>query len=311
MECSVRVVLVRPLYEWNIGSVSRAMANMGFDQLILVSPRTEIGYAAKQGAASGQDALENRITYKNWEDFFSQEPESIRLSFSARDGVLHPLWPAREVLRKIAREHPSFAAPVDISSKPQQTPQSTNPEGSSIAGNDSEIVHLIFGSEDAGLSNEDCRFSHFNLLLPVYGENPSLNLSQAVLLALFLVREEWQDFLPNRKSMKASRPEAFSHSSRSVSHRILSESIKLWLDALGMNFDDRRVSAAQILRRLLLHHIPTAKELRVLQTALRQTHRKLLQSNSQNSFRTSSESRNEDLSTALRTPSTTDENSEP
>lgn len=242
------------------------MANMGFDQLILISPRTEIGYTAKQGAASGQEALENRITYKNWEDFFSQEPESIRLSFSARDGVLHPLWPAREVLRKIAKEHPSFAAPLDISSNTE-----------------SLIVHLIFGSEDAGLSNEDCRFSHFNLLLPVYGENPSLNLSQAVLLALFLVREEWQAFLPKHPSAKASRSEAFSHSPKSVSHRLLSESIHLWLNALGMNFDDRRVSAAQILQRLLLHHIPTPKELRVLQTALRQTHRKLLQSTDRSS----------------------------
>ena len=50
----VRVVLVRPIYERNIGAASRAMANMGFKQLILIDPKCELTYEAQQAAATAQ-----------------------------------------------------------------------------------------------------------------------------------------------------------------------------------------------------------------------------------------------------------------
>ena len=38
----VRIVLVRTIYERNIGSTSRAMSNMGFEKLLLIAPACEI-----------------------------------------------------------------------------------------------------------------------------------------------------------------------------------------------------------------------------------------------------------------------------
>jgi tRNA C32,U32 (ribose-2'-O)-methylase TrmJ len=35
---NLRVVLVEPLYDGNIGSVARSMKNFGFDRLVLVKP---------------------------------------------------------------------------------------------------------------------------------------------------------------------------------------------------------------------------------------------------------------------------------
>ena len=41
---NIRIVLVSPLYSGNIGSVCRAMANMGFSDLTLVAPRIVDGW---------------------------------------------------------------------------------------------------------------------------------------------------------------------------------------------------------------------------------------------------------------------------
>ena len=250
VEC--RVVLVKPLYQWNIGSTSRAMSNMGFEQLILIAPRTEIAYPAQQAAATGQNALQNRKTYSSWEEFFANEPESLRLGFSARNGALRPLWNTRSVLRSLRQEHPVFQK------------------------NGSRVVHLIFGTEDSGLSAEDCEHLHFNLLLPVFGENVSLNLSQAVLLALFILREEWEGLLP-APAPASSRKNAFTFQPTAPDHVRLEFALSRWLTAMGLQDGERRVSAHKVLKRLLLHHVPTTKELRILEIVLQQSYRKLME----------------------------------
>ena len=56
----INVVLVRSLYDRNIGSSSRAMANMGAHRLILVNPQCEITYEAQLAAATGQEALQKK-----------------------------------------------------------------------------------------------------------------------------------------------------------------------------------------------------------------------------------------------------------
>ena len=59
----LRIVLVRSIYERNVGATSRAMANMGFTKLILVGPVCEFTIEANMAAATGQYALENKTIY--------------------------------------------------------------------------------------------------------------------------------------------------------------------------------------------------------------------------------------------------------
>jgi tRNA C32,U32 (ribose-2'-O)-methylase TrmJ len=40
----LRVVLIEPEFPGNLGSVARAMGNMGFDELVLVDPIAEIDH---------------------------------------------------------------------------------------------------------------------------------------------------------------------------------------------------------------------------------------------------------------------------
>src|SRR5437868_4282823 len=138
----VRIVLVRTIYERNIGATSRAMSNMGFDNLILVDPQCEITYEAQQTAATGQTGLQNRTTYKSWAEFLEKEPESIKICFTARDGKGRQVRDIDEVLADIKEKSPQF---------------NTDPEETSTP----YTIHLVFGPEDWGLSGEDLEIANF------------------------------------------------------------------------------------------------------------------------------------------------------
>ena len=53
----VRVVLVEPKHEGNIGSIARLMKNFGFTDLWIVNPKTQIGLQARAYASHGGDIL--------------------------------------------------------------------------------------------------------------------------------------------------------------------------------------------------------------------------------------------------------------
>ena len=244
----VSVVLVRPIYERNVGACSRAMSNMGFERLILIQRQCELTFEAQKAAATGQKALQNRIEYANWNQFFEGEGDSLRLAFSARSGKLRPLFPARDWLRKWR---------MDERAHHVETPRK---------------VHLIFGTEDSGLSNEDVDFVHANLLLPVFGENPSLNLAMAVLLACSMVQEEWN--LSDPLVPPYQDPPRRVESSPYFPPQRLDESLRIWLENLGFDLEDRRVSVHSVMKRLLFHNVPSEKELRTLSVVLEQARRK-------------------------------------
>ena len=145
----VRIVLVRTIYERNIGATSRAMSNMGFDKLILVDPKCELTYEAQQAAATGQTGLQNRTTYASWDEFFAKEPESIKVCFTARDGKGRQVRDIDEVLGDIKDRSPQFQHESD----------------------EPFTVHLIFGPEDWGLSGEDLEHANFCACLPTWGED--------------------------------------------------------------------------------------------------------------------------------------------
>ncbi|MFN8790156.1 MAG: TrmH family RNA methyltransferase [Bdellovibrionales bacterium] len=243
----IRVVLAQPLYERNVGATSRAMSNMGFDHLILVNPQCEITFEAQQAAATGQEALQNRTVYSSWDEFYTSEPDSIRIGLTTKDGRARQVRDFRPTLEWIATESPYFQ-------KESESPV---------------VIHLIFGREDWGLSADDLERVNFACCLPTWGPNPSLNLAQAVLVALFMVRDTWggtrtriENQLPDKRK---KRPDT----------QLAEESLRLWLEEMGMSFQNRRINAYTVLKRMLLQNTPTPKELRILEAVLQQSIRKL------------------------------------
>ncbi len=242
----VRVVLVRTIYERNIGAVSRAMSNMGFDKLILVDPKCELTYEAQQTAATGQTALQNRVTYKDWEEFFQKEPDSIRVSFTARDGRGRSVRDLSEVFKDIQDHSPQFQIKSEVPF----------------------TVHLFFGPEDWGLSAEDLTHTHFCACIPTFGENWSLNLAQAVLLAMYDLRKCWGG---NRTSLDGQQTERTA----AVGALLPDQTLKTWLLEMGFDLSKKKINAYTVFRRMLLQNTPTKKEIIVLEAILQQSIRKL------------------------------------
>jgi tRNA/rRNA methyltransferase len=246
----IHVVLVRSIYERNVGAASRAMANMGANRLILIGPQCEITYTAQQAAATGQHALQNRIVYKDWPEFFANEKEGLRFAFSTKDGKGRQLRDFSDCLKWLKTEH-----------------EMLSPENSEVLP-----VYMIFGQEDWGLSNEDIEYSHYNVLIPTFGDNPSLNLAQAVLMGLFILRDAWG----------GERTEVLLRSSeRSTAPNVTfaDNSLKIWLEEMGFNIEDRRINAYSVLKRLFFHNVPTSKEVAMVETVFQQGIRKLREYN--------------------------------
>lgn len=245
----VRIVLVRSLYERNIGATSRAMSNMGMSQLILISPQCEITYEAQKAAATGQDGLQNRITYKDWDKFLANEPESIKIAMTARDGKGRLVRDIDEVLMDIKTKSPQFQKSSD---QPY-------------------TVHLIFGPEDWGLAAEDLEHANFCACLPTFGANWSLNLAQASLLTMFSLRKAWGG---DRTPLDGAAGGKARRAPQGIPGIDPDQSLKTWLQEMGFDLS-KRMNVYAVLRRMLLQNTPTKKELIILETVLQQSIRKL------------------------------------
>lgn len=245
----IHVVLIRSLYALNIGSASRAMSNMGAHHLHLINPQCELSYEAQQMAANGQEGLNNRREYDSWEEFCKMNPDGIRIALTARDGRARQLHDLKSGLKF-------------ISQLPEVKRASLNK------------IYLIFGPEDCGLSGEEVDQAHFACSLPTYGANWSLNLAQAVLLALFILRDTWGG---ERTTLDGQiRPREVRLEGNLKLANILPEKvIQDWIETLGFDLSKRRINAYTVMRRILLHNVPTTKELRILEAVLQQTLRKL------------------------------------
>lgn len=151
---NIRIVLVRPRYGGNIGSVCRAMANMGFSDLVLVAP----------DPYKKSDAMRMACWAAN---IFEAARETASLAESVGDcGRVFGVTARGGLYRSHVRS-PREWAPVILK----------------IAG--ANRVALVFGPEDDGLSNDDIELCNNLIRIPSSKTYPSLNLAQAVMVCAY------------------------------------------------------------------------------------------------------------------------------
>ncbi len=244
----VRIVLIKSLYERNIGAASRAMANMGFKNLILLAPQTEVTFEAQQAAATGQYALQNRKVYKDWAEFFKNEPQGLMIATTARDGRGRQAQDLQTTLQYFVETNTEIKKDSD----------------------EPFVVHIVFGPEDAGLSAEDISHANFCCSIPTYGDNTSLNLAQATLLAMFISRSV---FGGDRTKLEGQqKPKSLQKKEEGI---FPDETLRTWLMEMGFALDKKKINVYTTLKRMLLQNTPSAKEFRVLEIVLQQSIRKL------------------------------------
>lgn len=238
----IRIVLVRPKYSRNVGMVARAMANYGLKHLIIIDPQCTLDMEAHEGAAGGQGPLQKAIVYPHWQRFYDWEHEGIRIAFSARDGK--------------KRETFDFA-------------QSLSTDTEFVQEIQSKVTYFIFGPEDHGLSEADMDFVHRIVHIALPGDVKSLNLSHAVITALTLTHNTYE-------KMQAEETEE-----QKEKFFFPEQTLKKWMEALHMDTTTHhRVNAYSVLKKLMLKSFPTPKELKMFETVVQQTIRRIKEAKS-------------------------------
>lgn len=151
---NIAIVLVEPQIPENIGSVARAMKNMGVNRLIVVKPKTiDMPRALKMATGSSVGIVTNMEIHG--ELLSAIAPFHYVVGTTARVGSHRP---ALTTPRRLARD----LVPLSFNNK----------------------VALLFGPENCGLSNEHLRHCHSIATIPT-AEFSSLNLAQAVMVMCY------------------------------------------------------------------------------------------------------------------------------
>ena len=151
----IRVILVEPEHEGNIGSIARAMKNFGFHDLWVVNPKTEIGLQAKAYASHGADTLRKLKTAKTIE----------------------------EAIEGCNRVVGTTAISGHKSSNVLRT--SLSPERYARTTKSTERIGLIFGRESRGLSNKELETCDSLITIPASREYGTLNVAMACTIILY------------------------------------------------------------------------------------------------------------------------------
>lgn len=153
----IRVVLVRPRGAANVGSVARAMKNMGLRDLCLVAPRARSTMVARAMAVHAHDVL-------------TQARSVETIAAAVADCHL--------VVGTTCRGGSYRAAADDL--------EAAAPQIAAAARRGS--VAVLFGPEDHGLTNEDLQHCQRLISISTDPAYASLNLAQAVLICCYELR---------------------------------------------------------------------------------------------------------------------------
>ena len=156
---TLKVVLVEPAGPINVGSVARLCENFSVHELRLVSPKCDyLAKEAKKMAVRGAQKLEKAKVYKDLNSALSDCSRIIATCGRKEHGEI-PLNSNKDALTwalKSERE---------------------------------EIIALVFGREDRGLSNEELLKANKVISLNTSEIYPSLNLSHAVAIVLHQINQ--------------------------------------------------------------------------------------------------------------------------
>ena len=174
----IHIVLVEPKNAGNIGSVVRAMKNMGLSRLHLVNP-----------VPFRDEAEQRKMGYR------SQEIIAAAGEFTSLSEALQGISQVFLATAKKGKWKKDFLSPAQAAAR-------------IAAGSTAEKIALVFGREDKGVTTDESQSANYFIRIPMAGTYPSLNLSQAVMVVTYevfkAVHESGQaDGLPRMAEKKA------------------------------------------------------------------------------------------------------------
>jgi TrmH family RNA methyltransferase len=225
MAQSLRIVLIEPEFSGNLGSVARAMGNMGFEDLVLVSPTADIDDRDARMMAVATypilrkarivDTLVNAIGDCHWVAGFTRRAGRHRREF----------LPITELAETTHRHFVS-----------------------------DHNVAFVFGPEKRGFTTEEAATCQHLVQIPTSEEHASLNLAAAVMVALYEL---------NRAHIEVETPYPHKEASIDEIEGMYAHLDELY-EAVHYFDEQNRQRIPQILRRLLNRARPTPQEVRII-----------------------------------------------
>src|SRR5574341_1538157 len=165
----IRIVLCRPSHPGNIGAAARAMKTMGLADLRLVAPPRLPGLEDEWMATHAADVLAAARTHASLAEAIADCASAFALSARPRE------WSPQVLdVRAAAARAAALDAPVAF----------------------------VFGSESAGLTNEELFACQFLVHIPADPGFSSLNLAQAVQVVAYELRMALDATVPAMRAEK-------------------------------------------------------------------------------------------------------------
>ncbi len=229
---NVRTILVEPKKEANIGAVARVLKNFGFEDLYLVNP-PHIGKKALSVASHAYDVLSTCTVVNSLE-------EAIANSTLVAGTTSQPGISANRHLRM------PFFSPEELKKK--------------VEGKRG-IVSLLFGREDVGLLNEELMLCDIVVCIPTSSSYPVMNLSHAVAVVLYELREVAADFSARELAGIEDKERLYAH-------------LRTFMEEIGYK-EHKKEKTLLMLRRILGRADLTAREVQTLRGILRKAEWKM------------------------------------
>lgn len=151
---NISIVLVETRTPGNLGSVARAMMNMGLSRLVLVDPPRDPQGDARKLAAGAVEILDAAVVHSSLRDAVGDQGLVIGTS------------------RHLGRQRKNIRTPREMAAEV-------------LPLLDRNSVSFVFGNEVNGLDREQLSFCHEFVSIPASIRFPSLNLSHAVMVIAY------------------------------------------------------------------------------------------------------------------------------
>ncbi len=225
----IRVVIVSPKYQQNLGYIARVSKNFGIDRLRLVVPRTNVtGATAIKYSKHARDLLENALIY----DDFASSVADCKLVIGTTG-----IW------RKAKTSFRNILLPDELSERLNK-----------LAYKDTNVA-LVIGRDDIGLTKEELEACNLITYVPTNPKYPILNISHALGILLFSLT---QSNLGNR--YKESLKEVANPTELNVLFKMLDSSVE------NNEYIRNKVMVKNIFRRVFSLSQPTKNEVHALMT---------------------------------------------
>jgi TrmH family RNA methyltransferase len=229
---NISIILVAPEHPNNIGSVARAMNNMGFNDLRLVKPCDYLS-SGKEGARTlamhSQNILIDAQVFTNLNEAIIDKQIVIATTTRIR---------GQHKYLELSWNLPSLFSQLSHNSQ----------------------IAFVFGREGSGLTNAEIDLCSHCISIPTFGENSSLNLAQAVMVILYEVSKILHlDEIPQKENPNL----ATSHHIESLKQNLFTVLTKI--DYIKSGNESKRWS---VFSKIIADKSFTEKEVNIFQGVL-------------------------------------------